>query len=227
MNEQEEIKKEDEKIQEVINKFPVEIKKVSVNSVFPNKWNPNIQNDNIYKTLVKSIKELGFIVPVLVREIEVDTYEIIDGEHKWKAANELGYTEIMVASMGKIEDSTAQLLTISMNNIRGNDDVMKRAELLQLIKAGQKPLFSLLPMSEKQIEQELALLNFDFSKFKNIDVEEVEKNRCASAVQNAYILDKALRKIHADSNNVNLKLLLEQYFDWFKVFEENLRGIKC
>ena len=160
-------------------------------------------------------------MPVLVREIEVDTYEIIDGEHKWKGAKELGYTEILIANLGKVEDSLAKTLTIAMNNIRGQDDILKRAELLKQIKESNQPdLFGLLPMQEKELEDQLKLLDFDFSQFAKGEPSEEDKTRAQTVVSLLITLDREARKLHAEIQDVNSKLLLEQLFELIKVVKE-------
>jgi ParB/RepB/Spo0J family partition protein len=52
----------------------------------PNPWNPNQMDDEQYGKALNSIREFGFVDPVTVRELGNDTYQIIDGEHRWRAA---------------------------------------------------------------------------------------------------------------------------------------------
>ena len=202
--------------EKVVEKFPVVRLEVSVESVFPNKWNPNIQTDLIFKKLVETIKQIGFIDSVLVREIDEGAYEIIDGEHRLKAAQELGYKKVTIDNLGKIDDSRAKALTVIMNNTRGQDDILKRAQILKEIESGQ---LSLLPFDEKQIEEEIKLLDFDFSQFEVEDIEDEDKERAKKILQTCLSLERLLRQLHNSSKNVKLKLLIEQYFEWVKVFQ--------
>ena len=202
-----------------MSEFNTEEKVVPIDNVFPNKWNPNQQNEKIFKKLKKNIKEVGFVVPVLVREIGDEVYEIIDGEHKWRAAQELGYEEIKISNMGEVSDNLAKVLTINMNNIKGEDDLIKRAEILKSLEDGQ---LSLLPFDKDEIREELELLDFDFDKYETdqISQEEHTENIFQKAMKKATSLDRVLRELHKESSNEQLRLILEGYFDWYRKFSQ-------
>ena len=163
-----------------INKFPTIRKRIPIDRVFPNKWNPNFQDKEMFEKGKKSVEELGMLGAILVREQpEKDIkgnewYEIIDGEHRFRYCKENGYTEIDIDSLGIISDQLAKFLTIQLNNLRGKDDILKRAELLKQLSEGQ---LSLLPFDNKQIEEEMKLLNFDFSQYEktNLPDEEIQE----------------------------------------------------
>ena len=203
-----------------MNNFTTEKKKVNIVEVFPNAWNPNLQTDVMFKAEMDSISKHGFIDPILVREKD-GIYEIIDGEHRWKACMELQYTEIIVESLGQIDDITAKTLTIEMNNLRGKDDILKRAQLLKEIMSGQGSLFS---MSQKDIEEEMKLLDFDFSQFKNVDVKEVDI--CGEVLQKIISLENSCRLMYQDVKDNKMKLLFETYFEFAKVMKEMCKNYK-
>lgn len=92
---------------------PSKIIKVPIDKVEPNDYNPKEKNTKEYKNVVESIRRNGFKQPIFVREEEGnDNYIIVDGEQRWTAANELGYTEIYVYNLGKISEEEAKALTI-------------------------------------------------------------------------------------------------------------------
>jgi len=69
---------------------------VSINTIVPNKYQPRKRFDNEkLKELIDSIKEKGVIQPIIVRPVE-NGYELIAGERRFRAAKELGYSEIPV-----------------------------------------------------------------------------------------------------------------------------------
>jgi len=140
----------------------------------PNPWNPNIQEDAIFNSLKKSIKENGFTCPILIRELGEGKFQIIDGEHRYKACTALGYVKIKAENIGVISDSIAKILTIALNNIRGQDDILKRAEILKALNEGQRSMF---PWSEETMKNELALLDFDWDKFNNVELEDMSKQK--------------------------------------------------
>lgn len=57
--------------------------------------------------------------------------ELIDGEHRWKAAKQLGFTELPVWDLGAVDDATAKQLTIVLNETKGSADPEALAELLR------------------------------------------------------------------------------------------------
>lgn len=60
----------------------------------PNDYNPNCMTDDEFAELVEEVRHLGRLPkPVVVREVE-DGYLIVDGEHGWRAACEVGLAEI-------------------------------------------------------------------------------------------------------------------------------------
>jgi len=155
----------------MINDFKTEKLIVPINKVTPNKWNPNFQDKFMFNKQKQSVSELGFLGSILVRRVpkfydlnrpEIE-FEIMDGEHRWKAAKEHEYTEIPIeVIIGEVSDSQAQLLTILLNNLRGKDDVFKRAKILEALDEGQ---LGLLPMTEEEISNERKLVKFDFGKY--------------------------------------------------------------
>ena len=202
-----------------MNKFPTTQKKVDINDVFPNNWNCNQQDPKTFEKEKKSIKTKGFLVPLLVREVDGGIYEIIDGYHRWRACTELGYTEILVESLGRVSDDQAKALTIDLNNLRGSDDIIKRAEILKSISGGQGFLFSL---DEEQIKEEIKLLDFDPTQYQGAVVGNEQVDSAKLIVQTAYNLEKLLRSLHDNSDDVKLRLLIEQYLDWFRVFKSSI-----
>jgi hypothetical protein len=148
-----------------MNNFTTTKKRVKITDVVPNPWNPNAQSKEMFAKGIQSVKEFGLMGSILVREI-AGTYEILDGEHRWKYANELGYTEIDVESLGEIDDSRAKVLTVMLNNLRGKDDIEKRAAIYESLNAGQ---LQLLPFTSEEIQHEKELFKFNFSQYETTD----------------------------------------------------------
>jgi len=144
-----------------MNKFNTAKKQVQIDEIMPNPWNPNVQDKATFEKEKKSIQELGMLGSILVRDY-FGKYQILDGEHRWKAAKELGYTEMTVETMGEISDQQAKFLTIHLNNLRGKDDVFKRAAILKELEQGQ---LEMLPWSQEEIENEKQLITFDFAQY--------------------------------------------------------------
>ena len=197
-----------------MDKFTTTAKVVPIEQIVPNSYNPNKQTDFIYQKEKESIKKHGFIDPLLVRRVTGGKYEIIDGEHRWKAAKELEYKELKVEDIGEIDDFDAMTLTLVMNNTRGQDDVLQRAKLLQDIPDSQ---LGLLPFEAEQIKEERDLLKFDFENLKKearalVDSSD-KRTMCFNLTQGQYdVLNLALKLTKKQDTKALLEIL-KQYLE--------------
>jgi len=67
------------------------LREVSISSIRPNPLQPRTHFDEEAMTsLASSIREVGVLQPVLVREAATDDYELIAGERRWRAARRAG-----------------------------------------------------------------------------------------------------------------------------------------
>ena len=64
----------------------MQIVHVDVDDLKPNAYNPNRQDSRTFAMLLHSMLDDGFTVPILVHQ---QTGEIVDGEHRWRAARQL------------------------------------------------------------------------------------------------------------------------------------------
>lgn len=67
----------------------MEVQWLDTAQLHPNLANPNEQDDATFNDLVQSIQTDGWTVPVQVVPIAEDQYEIVAGEHRWRAAKVL------------------------------------------------------------------------------------------------------------------------------------------
>lgn len=80
---------------------------VPVNSLVANRFQPRTHFDEEALTsLTASIRELGVLQPVLVRDAGDGTYELIAGERRWRAAKRAGLTTIPVV-VRDVSDTTS------------------------------------------------------------------------------------------------------------------------
>jgi ParB family transcriptional regulator, chromosome partitioning protein len=67
------------------------LREVSISSIHPNRLQPRTRFDEeTMAALAASIREVGVLQPVLVREAAEDQYELIAGERRWRAAKRAG-----------------------------------------------------------------------------------------------------------------------------------------
>lgn len=100
---------------------------VAVSVVKPNSYNPNQQNDHDFELLKQSMREDGFTAPIVVQE---GTNEIVDGEHRWRAARDIGITEIPVVYTNMTPEQM-RISTLRHNRAVGSEDVALATDLLR------------------------------------------------------------------------------------------------
>ncbi|WP_183121771.1 ParB/RepB/Spo0J family partition protein [Escherichia coli] len=100
----------------------ITILQVDVANLRPNTWNTNSVGAQNFEKLKGSIEKLGFFKPILARELEDGFFEILGGEHRWRAAIEQGISTVPVLSVGKISDVVAKQMSLVDNERYGEDD---------------------------------------------------------------------------------------------------------
>lgn len=103
----------------------LEVTYVPVGSIKPNPYNPNRQSPHDFQLLCRSIAADGFTQPVIVNRT---SNEIVDGEHRWRACQALGFDEIPIV----YTDMTAEQMRISTlrhNRARGKENTDLVVEL--------------------------------------------------------------------------------------------------
>lgn len=121
-------------------------------SLKPNNWNPNEVDPINQEKLKRSIQSEGFVNPIKVRELPDGKLEIVGGEHRVKAAIDLGLSMIPVVNMGQIDDGKAKRVLMLDNQRYGEDDLDKLAELLNSDDIGTADhLLSIMPIDEAEL----------------------------------------------------------------------------
>lgn len=143
-----------------MNDFKTEKLIVSINEIVANPNNPNKQSHEMFQKQVESIKTFGLLGAITVRKWG-EYYEILGGEHRWRACKELGYTKIPVESVGNMSDSDANTLLIVLN-MQGEKDLEQIAKIVEELNSGQQQL---LPYSNDELNNLKKLFKFDFSQY--------------------------------------------------------------
>ena len=106
-----------------LQQFQVEY--VSPSKLKPNEYNPNQQTEDEFEMLKASMREDGFTQPILCMQDGT----IVDGEHRWRAAQELGYETVPVVRVS-MSEAQRRIATMRHNRARGQDDTAAVAELM-------------------------------------------------------------------------------------------------
>lgn len=113
----------------------ITIMQVEVANLRPNPWNTNSVGAQNFEKLKGSIEKLGFFKPILTRELDGGFFEILGGEHRWRAAMEQGISTVPVISVGKINDLVAKQMSLVDNERYGEDDQVALQRLIEEIQS--------------------------------------------------------------------------------------------
>ena len=104
---------------------------LAVNKIRPGKYQPRTQMDQeALAELAASIKSQGLMQPVLVRPVGRDTYELIAGERRWRAAQIAGLEQVP-ALVREVADEAALAMALIENIQREDLNAMEEAAGLQ------------------------------------------------------------------------------------------------
>ncbi|RJQ54605.1 MAG: ParB/RepB/Spo0J family partition protein [Nitrospiraceae bacterium] len=108
-----------------------EIFELNINTIVPNEYQPRrVFNDAALNELVASIKEKGIIQPVIVRRASDNSYHLIAGERRWRAARLAGFVSIPAIVKDAAPEDALELALIE--NIQREDlNPLETAEAFQ------------------------------------------------------------------------------------------------
>jgi ParB/RepB/Spo0J family partition protein len=118
--------------------------------------NPNRMSKANFGKLVRNIERTGLYEPILVRghpESE-GRFQIINGEHRYRALARLGYKDADCI-VWDVDGEQADILLVTLNRLRGSDELGKKLNLLRRMnkRIESAELAKLVPQTAKQIER--------------------------------------------------------------------------
>jgi hypothetical protein len=151
------------------------IEQVPVAKLIPASWNYKTEgSDEQIEKLASSIREDQSAGVMAVRVLKSGKrngdgkLEVIDGNHRLKAVQSLGWKTVWVENFGVISDGDAVLVARRRNFQWFEDNVLKYAELFRdkvLTERSIDELVAFMPESKGEMESIAKLLEFDWSQF--------------------------------------------------------------
>lgn len=136
----------------------------AVEDLSPNPWNTNtITDPKNAEKLRESMRRLGQFKPIIVRELSDGSLQILGGEHRWIAAQEIGLTEVPVVSVGQVDDKRAKEIGLVDNGRYGEDDTLG---LQALLKDLGDDVLSIMPYSDLELQ---AVMNASAISLDDLD----------------------------------------------------------
>jgi ParB/RepB/Spo0J family partition protein len=102
----------------IVRESTLKVVDLPIERLRPNGWNVNKMDTARYEKLKRYLERERFLEPIVARPVGPDTYEIIGGEHRWRAAQELGYSHIPCAVV-ELNDKQARIASINLNELAG------------------------------------------------------------------------------------------------------------
>jgi hypothetical protein len=116
---------------------------IKVADICPNPYNKNRMGLQYYAALKANIADprVGFTIPVLVRpNPDKDAkipWMVIDGEHRWRASQEVGYAEIPCIVFPQMPEALAQYLMVESNAVHGTTDDADIKKILSTVESDE------------------------------------------------------------------------------------------
>jgi ParB family transcriptional regulator, chromosome partitioning protein len=136
---------------------------VPVDSIMPNPKQPRqVFDEEALEELKASIEQVGFLQPIVVRELSPERYELVMGERRWRAAQALG-RDIIPAIIRETRDDDmlrdALLENIHRANLNPLEEAAAYQQLLEEFGATHEELARRIGRSRPQISNTIRLLN--------------------------------------------------------------------
>ncbi len=113
-----------------------EVEVLPLDRVKPNPWNPNQVPEHVMESIKHGYTSDGWLASHALLVWETDEKGktkrlIIDGEHRWHCANEVGLKEGPMVLLKGITEAEAKGLTVKLNQKRGDWDITGLSVLLK------------------------------------------------------------------------------------------------
>jgi len=136
---------------------------LAVSAIEPNAKQPrHVFDEEALDELKVSIQEVGFLQPIVVRDIGAGRYELVMGERRWRAAQAIGRETIPAIVRDTRDDAMlrdALLENIHRANLNPLEEAAAYQQLLEEFGATHEELARRIGRSRPQISNTIRLLN--------------------------------------------------------------------
>ena len=143
------------------------LRELPVTSIRPNPFQPRTHFDPAELTdLTRSIESSGLLQPIVVRSAGAGSYELIAGERRWRAVQQLGWTNVP-AVVKEADDRTLLTLALVENLQRDNlspiDEALGYQRLIDEFSMPQQELARMVGRDRSTVANTLRLLKLPLS----------------------------------------------------------------
>jgi len=134
---------------------------IKTEKILVNQLNPNVMPDDVRLKLKNNIIEQGGKYPPLIlRDLKNGTYRLIDGHNRLIVLKELGNKEVN-CEVWDVDDKTEYLLLATLNELKGTQDLTKRAVLLDTLTnlgVDRMKILKLIPEDSRRLDFVLSIV---------------------------------------------------------------------
>jgi ParB family chromosome partitioning protein len=134
-----------------------------IDAIVPNRVQPRqVFDEEALSELVHSIREVGLLQPIVVRSLGDERYELIMGERRWRASQEVGLTTIPAIIRDTADNAMlrdALLENLHRSQLNPLEEAAAYAQLLADFGTTHEELSQRIGRSRPQISNTLRLLN--------------------------------------------------------------------
>lgn len=155
-------------------------KELPIEKLIEANWNYKETDTEQAKTLaqklINNIDSDGQIENIIVRQLDNDLYEVINGNHRLKALQALGHEKVIVCDLEKVSIHKAKKIAIKTNELKFKRDEAQFAELIGTLleEDNLTDLAEELPFSADEIDSYQKMLDFDWEDFQDKEKKESE-----------------------------------------------------
>ncbi|PLS02195.1 nucleoid occlusion protein [Neobacillus cucumis] len=139
-----------------------EIKKIPINQIIPNRFQPRtVFDEDKIEELSRTIHIHGIIQPIVVREFADNKFEIIAGERRWRAMKKLGWADApaIVKNLSDTETASVALIeNLQREELSPIEEAIAYGKLLELHNLTQEALAQRLGKGQSTVANKLRLL---------------------------------------------------------------------
>lgn len=157
-------------------------KMIPLDRLVPHPLNANVMSEELCHKLKAHISRTGRYPFLVVRPhpSAEGKYQVLDGHHRVEVLRKLGHSEAR-CDVWEVGDHEAKILLATLNRLEGQDQPLRRAELVHALLAeiSVPDLAGLLPESEGELEELHSLLEFPAEEIAEqlaAEAEEAEKS---------------------------------------------------
>lgn len=167
---------------------------IDLNLLHVDPRNANVCQGNTMEKIRRNIERSGHYPALIVRPhpSQEGHYLILDGHHRKRILQELGYQEVQ-CQIWDVDEAGALLALATLNRLRGEDEPRKRAQLIdelsQLIATSE--MLPLIPETEERVRDLKALLAMDWEEQGAKIQAQIVKEQSTLPVPFACVLDPA------------------------------------